>query len=241
MNKLSQSTIEELKYYVYLLIDPRDNKPFYVGKGQGDRVNNHEEWALEHELEQTKKLDKIREIQSSGNSVGQTIVRHGMTSDEAFEVECALIDYIGMDKLTNIMSGHYSAARGLMSLKDIEIKYQAEDAVFYDPVLLININRQYHPDITDAELYEITRKHWAVDLNRVKELHTVCAVFLGIVREVYEVKKWQLSPAPHDVPRPRSYFIGSVASPELRQKYNNKSVAKYWKQGSQNPIKYVEL
>lgn len=29
------------EFYVYVLIDPRDNKIFYVGKGKGDRINHH--------------------------------------------------------------------------------------------------------------------------------------------------------------------------------------------------------
>lgn len=37
----SQSVIEKLKYYVYLLQDPRDNSVFYVGKGVGNRVFQH--------------------------------------------------------------------------------------------------------------------------------------------------------------------------------------------------------
>lgn len=40
MNSFSDSTIAELekngtkKYYVYCLIDPRDNQVFYIGKGK---------------------------------------------------------------------------------------------------------------------------------------------------------------------------------------------------------------
>ena len=34
-----QSVIEGLKYYVYALVDPRDNRIFYVGKGTGNRVS----------------------------------------------------------------------------------------------------------------------------------------------------------------------------------------------------------
>ena len=33
--------IEQLNYYVYRLIDPRDGKTFYVGKGKGNRVFAH--------------------------------------------------------------------------------------------------------------------------------------------------------------------------------------------------------
>lgn len=36
-NEFSQKTKEELKYYVYALIDPRNNKIFYVGKGNSNR------------------------------------------------------------------------------------------------------------------------------------------------------------------------------------------------------------
>ena len=41
IEQFSQKTQEELKYYVYILIDPRDNKIFYVGKGYGNRVFFH--------------------------------------------------------------------------------------------------------------------------------------------------------------------------------------------------------
>ena len=28
-------------YYVYALIDPRNNKPFYIGKGKDNRAESH--------------------------------------------------------------------------------------------------------------------------------------------------------------------------------------------------------
>ena len=32
---------DRLGYYVYLYIDPRSDRPFYVGKGQGRRILAH--------------------------------------------------------------------------------------------------------------------------------------------------------------------------------------------------------
>jgi len=37
-NSFSNAVIEQLSYYVYLLIDPRTDKVFYVGKGAGNRI-----------------------------------------------------------------------------------------------------------------------------------------------------------------------------------------------------------
>ena len=234
--QLTQSTIEKLGYYVYLLIDPRNNEPFYVGKGHGNRINEHLLGALETELDEVKKIKRIHEILGNDLEVSQVIVRHGMSDSEAFEVECSLIDYIGINNLTNLVSGHYSADRGLMSLQEIEIKYQAEDAEFAEPALLININRLYHHDINETELYEITRKHWNVSQARVAKIRVVCAVYVGIIREVYIPTAWHESPPKF---QGRSYFTGNVAPVVLRDKYIYKSVSKYWKRGSQNPIKYV--
>lgn len=235
MYSLSQSTIERLGYYVYLLSDPRTGRPFYVGKGCGNRINHHLLGALEETTKETDKIRTIRDIQAAGLEVTLTILRHGLTEKEAFEVECSTIDLIGIDNLTNLVQGHYSAERGIMSLADLKIEYEAEEAVFDEPALLININRRYHPNMTADELYEATRGHWKVG-SRARSITLVCAVYRGIIREVFAVTAWHTSAEDS-----RSYFDGSVASPEVRNRYLHKSVSTYWKQGSQNPIKYVGL
>lgn len=233
--QISHSTIEKLQYYVYTLSDPQTNTVFYIGKGCGNRINHHLLGALEEKTKETEKIKKIRDIQKSGLEVSLDIVRHGLTEKESFEVECALIDLLGINNLTNIVSGHYSHLRGKMTLKDIEIEYQAEPAEFYEPVILIRINQAFRHDMTAEELYEVTRKDWKVG-QRIHAIKIACAVYAGIIREVYIVKEWVPSP---DY-KGRYMFNGKIAEDSIRDKYINKSVAHVWKHGSQNPIKYVE-
>lgn len=56
----------ELMFYVYALIDPRNNKPFYIGKGKDDRCLSH---FKKHQLEKennSKKRAKIKKIKKMG-------------------------------------------------------------------------------------------------------------------------------------------------------------------------------
>lgn len=55
------------KYYVYVITDPRDSQPFYVGKGCGDRMMNHE-WAVRRNSSDSHlpHHDRIRELISLG-------------------------------------------------------------------------------------------------------------------------------------------------------------------------------
>ena len=93
----SPSVSEQLKNYVYRLIDPRNGNTFYVGKGKGDRVFAHvadalkdyngENYTDKDEDDVSLKVKTIREIKLSGLDVIHVIHRYGLTAKEAFEVE----------------------------------------------------------------------------------------------------------------------------------------------------------
>lgn len=70
--------IEHLGYFVYCLVDPRDKKIFYIGKGCGNRVFAHANDALNEELHSLK-LDTIRAIRHYGLQVEYYILRHNLT------------------------------------------------------------------------------------------------------------------------------------------------------------------
>lgn len=235
-------TIEELKSYVYALIDPADQKPFYIGKGNGNRVFSHVACALDQETE-TDKYDKIREIQSRGDTVKYVIIRHGMTDKVAFEVESSLIDFISyLDfSLTNEVLGHNSIDLGLMTANEIKRKYNAEPlSELSDPIIIININKTYQRGRGEAGIYLATKESWAVSKNRIKSIEYALSEYRGLIVEAYKIDEWYPveTEDKNGKMKIRWGFNGEVAESDVRDKYINKSVAHIKKRGASNPIRY---
>jgi len=229
---LRPATTEKLGYYVYLLKDDK-GKPFYVGKGVGNRINQHFKKMMDSEA---SKSEKVKTIVKLGSKVKKIILRHGLLEDEAFAVENAMIDFICIDNLTNIVKGH-SNGKGIADLEELKIKYEPEDAVFKESALLININKLYRRGMSQRDIYEAVRKYWKINLNRARSIKLVCAVSQGIIRGVFYQNKWLVS-GRGDL---RCYFVGRIADKADVDRYLNKSVNKYWKKGAQYPVKYIEI
>mgnify|MGYP001464000346 FL=1 len=248
-NYFDERTIQSLGYYVYLLVNPDDKSIFYIGKGTGNRVFNHVNCALYKENE-SDKLDLIRSIQKNGCQVLHYILRHGLTEVEAFHIEAAILDIFNSKrfnllddlKLTNVQGGHDSGQLGLMSSQEIQNHYSAEELnEISHPVLIININSLYRPDMTKEELYEATRKSWVMCKNRCKKVKFVFAEYRGLILEVYKPSKWdpQTVEEVNGRKKTRMAFVGVEAEKSIRDMYLNKSVAHFKKKGSQNPIRYI--
>ena len=228
--------IEQLQYYVYRLIDPRTGQTFYVGKGKGNRVYAHINDALKSfdgqsyesndEDEISEKIKQIREIKAAGLEVIHVIQRYGLTEKEAFEVEAALIDcYPG---LTNIQGG-YSSDRGVNSAEVLQRVLSCEEFEDQSDLKYCIIKINDHVLNERGSVYETVRKHWKVNLTRVKKIPYVLACHNGIVAEVYEIEKWYRS---DEMPK-RCEFIGEVADDGIRQLFINKRLPKkYCKKGT---------
>ncbi len=231
--QFSQAVIENLGYHVYFLRDPDTCQIFYVGKGTGNRVFEHLFEALINP-KSTDKLDRIRAIRSNGQEVECIIHRHGLTEKEAFEVESSLIDFIGLTDLTNAVSGHHATERGQMSIKEVMALYDAPQVTIDQPSILIIVNRLYYRGMSEAELYEVTRRSWKIGQRRSKVKYAF-AVYRGIIRQVYAIQAW--TPTSDPQYPDRWQFEGHIAT-EMQHLVGG-TVDHYIPRGAQSPIKYL--
>lgn len=243
-----EKTRQELKYYVYMLLDPRDNRPFYVGKGNDNRVFNHLNCALTDLDATTAKYDKIREIIQTGYNVKHVIVRHGLTEAESFQIEASLIDsltYLGI-MLTNLVSGHNSTEKGLMTSEEVKRLYSAQTLTnIGENCIIININRKYQRGKGGQSIYEATKETWTIKKSRLNQIKYVLSEYRGLIVEVFEVDEWYEKERGY-LPTSKKYgqtkmgygFNGHQASDGIRNLYLNKSIAHTKKRGAASAIRY---
>lgn len=97
-------------FYTYLLIDPRSQRPFYVGKGQRARAWQHERLVVAGDLSgNAQKVARIQSILSARAEVAIEIVGIYKHEADALEHEFKLVDEL--PDLTNIMPGGIGAAQ----------------------------------------------------------------------------------------------------------------------------------
>jgi len=219
----SPLTCEKLGYYVYMLIDPFDGVVFYVGKGINNRVFAHLNDALEKSTS-SDKLDHIREIIEGGEKPKHIIVRHGMDEATAFEVEGALIDAYKLEDLKNEQNGHYNRQRGLRDWADIEIEYGALPVEIIDPVILLKSTNYSWDPVKRSVIYNKIRSDWWVSDAKTKKIKYALIVRSGIVREVYEIERWEKNPFNTTNPNKKMFFA-HPATGVIRERYLHKDVS----------------
>lgn len=248
-------------YYVYALIDPRTDKVFYIGKGIGDRVFNHEIESDRSPDSEKVKLQTISSIEKAGLNVKRVIVNWGLTENEAFAAEASLINLLNFTskiKLSNIVAGHH--VHESLTVEDFELLNGAEPLSKKDIkhcVLVIKINKRYYRGITSKELYDATRGVWVASLDNIRKrkVQYVFAVYNQLIVAVYKPDEWHYVHEMIDIPRPQEYENGISDNlknrvyfisynheilDENQQFYLHKSIAELKvNQSAQNPITYL--
>lgn len=237
-----QKTIENLNYYVYMLIDPSNDEPFYVGKGKDNRVFAHINQEIAEDTENLKYL----EIDQIGrDKVKHIIVRHGLSEKEAYGIEASLIDtfrYIpSFNRFVkgNIQGGFNSIEKGLMTSDEIIRMYRAVplDAIS-DDCLIININRSYKRGAGLNSIYNATKETWDIKAHRREKVNYILSEYRGLIVEVFEVESWYPKDRPYNK-NAKKYgqtytgygFNGRIANDDIREVYINKSISHIKKKG----------
>lgn len=233
---------DDLKHYVYIYIDPRTKKPFYVGKGKGNRVFHHLD-----ERRECEKVRRIKELRRLKLEPILEILKYGLNEKQALLVESTAIDLLDIEELTNEVRGHGSRYGTRGRVEDIQAELAAREVRIEHPALLVNIARKFHYGMTAQDLYDATRSAWVVRPERVKRAKYALAVYRSVVREVYEIAGWfragqTMRSSDTDGRRrasSRFEFVGKIAGEKVRGRYLGRGVSDYLPTGSQNPIRYV--
>lgn len=258
----SEKSLDSLNgFYVYALIDPRNDDVFYIGKGTGNRVFSHEIESDKSPKSEKLKLQRIREIENGGFSVKRIIVNWGLTEREAFASEATLINllnYIPNMQITNEVSGHH--IHQALTVEEFELMYGAIPLKKEDikhSILVIKINKLYRRDMTDAELYDSVRGYWNASLKSIrnKKVEYVFGVHNGLIVAVYRPDEWHyayemidapqrdiLTPEGFEKLKNRVYFVCADYNNLDRDGrfYLNKSIVDLKAiQSAQNPITYL--
>ena len=221
-----------LGYHVYMYVDPRDNIPFYIGKGgAGSR-------SLAHlsENNESRKVARLNELKSEGLEPQIYFVRHGLEREEdALNIEAALIDFADFHQtgtLTNVVRGWRSNESGMISLEEFCDEKTSLPATISHKVILFQIKKYFDYGMSDEELYDITKGVWAVNRKRVDSIEYAFGVFKGVIKCVFSIKEWNQAGTDDYISRTREEveisgtweFVGEKAPDEIWNYYVGKNV-----------------
>jgi hypothetical protein len=191
--KFSKATKEKLGFYVYALVDPRNDKIFYVGKAS---ANNRAFDHLKTSKDENRKLNLIRDIRNSGHSDPRVdILRYGLTEDSVFQVEAAIIDSLGLENLTNEVRGH-GIGFGRILARDIERLHGSKPisiSKIGQECIAFFISKTYSPTLSEQSLYDCTRQFWyeiSEETRNSESIKIALSVVDNVVVRVYGIESW---------------------------------------------------
>jgi uncharacterized protein len=213
-----------LSSYVYLLVDPRDDTPFFVGRGRGDRcfrqlASARREDPLASTSDRRRRFptgETIRGIESSGDPVVVEILRHGLSPSEAAAVEVAVADALGIPSGSKLDPQRQTVPEINAALAT-PVRFKRSHQV-----VVRRADGDGHPPS-----YEMVRHGWAIDpvwtdLTSPKSPQWAVAAVDGLVSAVYRIEGWEPASDPDS-----GFSLVGRPDPVLEARYRGRSVSSY--------------
>ncbi len=238
----SETSIADLKNYVYILVDPRDERIFYVGKGTGNRV-------FDHELETGSSPQNITisEIQSLGLTVKKYIVHSGLNESEAFAAETALNNIL---RYLNIRLSNLQTAINLTHECCLTEEYErlhSKESLTKDGfselnsyrIAFLNFNRISRKNTwSELEYEQFLQQYFRFKQSNLPDI--VFVVRKGVIYNCYKVENWRKEErqSSHSTRMCSNYFIIDKLEKDsgLLSKYRYSNISKIVAPNSQKRI-----
>jgi len=166
MKSFSKKSIENLKHYVYALVDPETENIFYIGRGKGNRGFQH---LKENNDDKSEKSKTIAAIRAKGQEPRLDIIRYGLNAKSVIEVEAAIIDSLGLTNITNEIRG-FDTERGRSKSEDLNTQLGGKPLSvneIKDNVILFFC----HKSLAEGNNhYDSTRQFWRLAENRIRKV-----------------------------------------------------------------------
>ena len=167
---------KDKKYYVYAYYSSKSKMPIYIGKGFKGRCLAH--------------IEKFKDEKN----IKVYIIKENLSEEEAFKIESACIDLIGIENLS------YNKVKGHHSEKHIATQLIKDEKLDMDKVpnksLIIYLSAKVLKDqdismMDDLELYDRARFCWS--LSKIKggadSINDYKYVFVGFKKHIITVYK----------------------------------------------------
>jgi len=225
---------KRLGLYVYALRDPRDEKLFYVGQGERDRVLSHFKEA-ENALNGGKvlegsrsKIARILDIWSTDQDVEWVIIAHGLKNREiANYIESSVYDAIGESQNGPTLNAITPPKSSLLLPDDVRLlsAEPVNPATPFEKVFIFPIHNSVR---RQEDIYEATRYRWRVtEANRTTPAYAV-GINAAFSVGSFVIKAWT------DLGNGRCEFIGAKEESLLNKSWSriiNRALG-YWQRGN---------
>ena len=261
----SPATVESIGSYVYALADAED-RIFYVGKGEANRVFDHVEEVrrlldsdsigrieppddFDDDIDGlSPKRSRIAAMLLQGVDPTKYIIRDGLTPQQALLIEATLISVLDWQLggvLTNQVAGHGTAHFGLKTVEELEATKgepfrlsDLPDLQDGEEIVAINVNRRWSEvKAKKSTLLDVSRGSWKLSTARANRCRYAVIHANGIVRGVFHIKRW-IGPDSDG----RFTFEPLHEEPIQGAAFSQKNASSLFGaagSGSQNPIRYV--